>query len=104
MNSVEQIVVHEVLICCAVSPDNIYGDPLCERCVAVPYCGHNVFFGDKDGNWWSTFFGNDGRSPFRRRPAVLRVGLESDGRIRPVVPQKGLRGVSENTMPGEFAT
>lgn len=57
-----------------------YGD----RYLAIPHAGHNMFFTDKDGQWYSTFFGNDPAAPFRERPAILKVTFETDGRIRPV--------------------
>jgi len=48
-----------------------------------------MFFKDKDGNWRSTFYGNDRHAPFRERPAVLRVEFGPDGRIRPMLLREG---------------
>ena len=58
--------------CMVATSDNIYG-PYGPRRLAIPHAGHNMFFQDKDGNWWATFFGNDSRAPFRERPAILRI-------------------------------
>ncbi len=68
--------------CMAASADAIYG-PYGDRYEAVPHGGHNLFFADKDGKWWSTFFGNDATAPFRERPALLRIEVGQDGKIRP---------------------
>jgi len=50
----------------------------------VPHGGHNMLFRDKEGAWWSTFFGNDARAPFRERPAILRIELDEQHRVRPM--------------------
>jgi len=68
--------------CMAASSDSIYG-PCGPRYLAVPHGGHNVLFADKDGAWWSTFFGNDPLAPFHERPAILRIHIDEAGRIRP---------------------
>ncbi len=68
--------------CMIASADKI-GGPYGDRYLAIPHGGHNMFFQDKAGRWWSTFFGNDKNAPFRERPAILRVEFGSDGRVRP---------------------
>ena len=70
--------------CMVASSEHLFG-PYGERYVAVPHGGHNMLFKDKAGAWWSTFFGNDARAPFRERPAILRIELDPDGRVRPLV-------------------
>ncbi|NOY82846.1 MAG: family 43 glycosylhydrolase [Kiritimatiellaeota bacterium] len=65
------------------SSDNLYG-PYGDRYLAIPHGGHNTLFKDRDGKWWATFFGNDKAAPFRERPAILRIEIDSNGRIRPV--------------------
>ena len=45
----------------------------------------NSFFKDKDGQWWSTFFGNDKNAPFTEKPGILRVEFDKAGRIRPLI-------------------
>jgi len=70
--------------CMAASSDKIYG-PYGDRYLAVPGGGHNVLFKDGQGNWWSTYFGNDDKAPFRERPAILRIVIDKDNRIKPLV-------------------
>lgn len=57
--------------------------PWSARYLAIPHGGHNMFFRDRDGRWWSTFFGNSGYAPFRERPGLLRVEFGLDGAVRP---------------------
>jgi hypothetical protein len=54
--------------------------------VSVPYAGHNTFFKDADGNWWSTMFGNDAQAPIDKKPGLLRVEFDKDGHLRPFIP------------------
>ena len=54
--------------------------------VAIPHGGHNMFFQDKAGNWWSTLFGGDRLAPFEQRPALVRVEFAPDGTIHPLDP------------------
>jgi beta-xylosidase len=68
------------------SADHIYG-PYGPRYTAVVEGGHNNFFKDRAGRWWSTMFGNPrGASaktaPFLCRPAILPLTYEN-GRFRP---------------------
>ena len=57
--------------------------PWSERYLAVPHAGHANFFRDKNGRWWSTFFGNDRHSPFSAKPGVIPMKLDAQGRWRP---------------------
>ena len=68
--------------CMAASAPSLMG-PYGDRFLAVPHGGHNMFFRDRTGAWWSTFFGNDANAPFRERPALLRVEFGLDEHIRP---------------------
>jgi hypothetical protein len=68
--------------CMVAESENVYG-PYGPRYLAIPHGGHNMFFTDTEGQWWATFFGNDGRAPFRERPAILRIELDEAGRVRP---------------------
>ncbi|MGB6919026.1 MAG: family 43 glycosylhydrolase, partial [Phycisphaerae bacterium] len=52
--------------CMIAGSDKLLG-PYGDRYLAVPHGGHNMFFKDRDGRWWSTFFGNDPAAPFRER-------------------------------------
>ncbi|WP_167856840.1 hypothetical protein [Hymenobacter aquaticus] len=51
----------------------------------MPYAGHDVFFQDVRGQWWSTLFGNDDDAPVRKQAAVVPVEFDKQGHIRPVV-------------------
>lgn len=55
---------------------DIYG-PYSERKLCVPHGGHNTFFKDVEGRWWSTFFGNDAQSPFKERAGILGVHIKN---------------------------
>lgn len=69
--------------CYVASSKDLYG-PYGDRYLAVPHGGHNMFFKDMSGQWWSTFFGNDGDAPFREKPGLLRTEFGLDGEPRPV--------------------
>jgi hypothetical protein len=60
--------------------DNIYG-PYKQWHEAVPCGGGTNYFKDKKGNWWCCYFGNDPQSPFREKPAALRIDFDKDGKI-----------------------
>lgn len=60
--------------------ENLHG-PYRMRHEAAPCAGGGNVFRDKDGLWWSTYFGNDEQSHFREKPALLRVEFDPDGRI-----------------------
>lgn len=69
--------------CFVASSDYLVG-PYGDRYLAIPHGGHNTFFQDKDGQWWSTFFGNNASAPFQERPAALRIEFDEALRIRPM--------------------
>ncbi len=73
--------------CMIATADSVYG-PYGPRYLAIPHGGHNMLFKDKSGQWWSTFFGNDPRAPFRERPAILHIEWDEDGLIRPRLEQR----------------
>lgn len=60
--------------------ENLHG-PYRMRHEAAPCAGGGNVFEDKEGRWWSTFFGNDEQSHFREKFGLLRVEFDSDGRI-----------------------
>jgi xylan 1,4-beta-xylosidase len=75
---------------CVAMSDNIYG-PYHSRHEPVPCGGGTGFFQDNSGGWWSSFFGNDTQTPFREKPAIVKVDFAPDGRIivaahQPFVP------------------
>jgi hypothetical protein len=68
---------------------NVYG-PYTNVHIAVPHGGHNVFFKDKEGNWWSTLFGGDTpevAGQLKEQPGIVRVEFASDGTIHPLDPR-----------------
>lgn len=74
---------YDVLV---ASADNIYG-PYGPRYTAVVEGGHNNFFQDKEGRWWSTMFGNPrgasaATASFICRPAIVPMKYE-DGKFSP---------------------
>jgi xylan 1,4-beta-xylosidase len=64
----------------AAISDNVYG-PYDHRHEAVPCGGGTDYFQDKEGNWWCAYFGNDDQSPFREKPAIVRVEFDAEGLI-----------------------
>ncbi len=68
--------------CAMTSSANLFG-PYGPRYEAIPHGGHNAFFKDERGQWWSTYFGSDNLAPWQERPAVLPVEFDADGRLRP---------------------
>lgn len=65
----------------AAIAEHIYG-PYREWHEAVPCGGGTDYFEDKQGNWWCAYFGNDDQSPFREKPAIVKVDFDATGRIR----------------------
>jgi beta-xylosidase len=59
---------------------NLFG-PYTKWHEAVPCGGGTDFFQDKEGGWWSAFFGNDNQSPFREKPAIVKIDFAADGKI-----------------------
>ena len=68
--------------CMAASATNIYG-PYGPRYEAIPHGGHNAFYQDEKGQWWSTLFGSDATAPVHERACVLRIHFNSEGQIVP---------------------
>jgi len=62
--------------CAAALSKTIYG-PYSPRYEAIPHGGHNAFFQDEKGHWWSTYFG----PPWGERAAILPVDFDADGRM-----------------------
>ncbi|MFT3868322.1 MAG: family 43 glycosylhydrolase [Nibricoccus sp.] len=60
--------------------EKIYG-PYERRHEAVPCGGGTNYFRDKEGQWWCGYFGNDNQSPFREKPAIVKVEFDDDGLI-----------------------
>lgn len=62
--------------CWIATSKNIYG-PYSARYPAIPYGGHNMFFKDIEGQWWSTIF----NGPIRERPGILPINIDNNGQI-----------------------
>ena len=57
----------------------------------MPCGGGTGFFQDHAGGWWSSYFGNDAQSPFREKPAIVKVDFDAHGKVivaakQPFVP------------------
>ena len=68
--------------CAIASSSNLFG-PYGDRYEAIPHGGHNTFFQDAAGNWWSTYFGSDEHAPWSERPGILLIKIDARGRISP---------------------
>ena len=44
-------------------------------------CGGGGYFQDDAGHWYCTYFGNDEASPFREKPALVRIDIAPDDSI-----------------------
>lgn len=53
----------------------------------VPCGGGTGFFEDKQGNWWSSYFGNDTQSHFREKIGFVKVSFTLSGKIYPAKDQ-----------------
>lgn len=65
------------------SAGSVYG-PYTGRYRALPHAGHNDYFKDRSGQWWSTYFGSgDYYAPWLGRPGVIPVSINEEQRISP---------------------
>ena len=71
--------------CAIATATNLFG-PYGGRYEALPHAGHNTFFRDDRGQWWSTYFGSDDTAPWQERPGVLPVEFDAQGRVLPKNP------------------
>jgi beta-xylosidase len=62
--------------CMAATSSHLHG-PYSAREEVIPHGGHNTFFQDAEGKWWSTYFG----PPWHEQPAILPVQFAEDGRL-----------------------
>ena len=65
---------------CLGIADNVYG-PYRSRHESVPCAGGTGFFKDKEGRWWTSYFGNDSQSPFLEKPAIVRIDFDDSGKV-----------------------
>src|ERR1051325_9847054 len=75
---------YEPYHCMTAESETIQG-PYSARYVSVPYAGHNTFFQDGKGQWWSTIFGNDPQAPIQKQAGILPVTFDPAGHIKPVL-------------------
>jgi beta-xylosidase len=68
--------------CAIAQAKHVFG-PYGPRYEAIPHGGHNVFFQDERGDWWSTYFGSDPTAPWQEKPGVLPVHFDRSGRLLP---------------------
>ncbi len=62
--------------CWIATSKSVYG-PYSARYPAIPFGGHNMFFKDTGGKWWSTIF----NGPINERPCLLPVTIEFNGQV-----------------------
>ena len=67
---------------CAISTSQHLFGPYGERYEALPHAGHNMFFQDERGQWWSTYFGSDGSAPWSERAGVPPVEFGPAGKVQ----------------------
>jgi len=60
--------------------DHLYG-PYRQWHEAVACGGGGNYFQDDTGHWYCTYFGNDEASPFREKPALVRIDFAPDNTI-----------------------
>lgn len=72
--------------CMVATATNLLG-PYGARYEAIPHGGHNMFFMDERGQWWSSYFGSDGQAPWRERAGILPVEFSAEGRVQPASPK-----------------
>ena len=63
------------------STKSIYG-PYTGRYRALPHAGHNDYFQDRSGHWWSSYFGSgDYYAPWTVQPGIIPVNITNNGSI-----------------------
>ena len=72
--------------------DHLLG-PYTRRRVGVPHAGHGTVFRDKEGNWWTTMFGNDVTAPWRTRFGLVPLAIQGELSVR------GLDGPADRSHP-----
>lgn len=66
--------------CMISTSTNIYG-PYGPRYEALPHAGHNMFYRDEKGQWWSTYFGSDNQAPWQEKPGIIPVRFDAEGKV-----------------------
>lgn len=60
--------------------ESLYG-PYRQWHEAVPCGGGGNYFQANDGTWYCTYFGNDEASPFREKPALVKIDFAADDTV-----------------------
>lgn len=81
---------------CWIATSKTLEGPYSARYPAIPDGGHNMFFKDNQGGWWSTMF----NGPVSERPCVLPVDIRPDGQVS----LREVRGGGVRTDGGEDGT
>lgn len=63
------------------SSKSLFG-PYTKRRLGAPHAGHGTPFRDKEGRYWSTMFGNDVTSPWRRQFGLIPLDIGDERAIR----------------------
>jgi lysophospholipase L1-like esterase/pimeloyl-ACP methyl ester carboxylesterase len=67
---------------CVIAMSTNLTGPYGVRYEAIPHAGHNTYFKDNLGQWWSTYFGSDDTAPWTERPGILPIQFGADGRVQ----------------------
>lgn len=70
----------------ATSAESLEGPWSKTWCIA-PKCGNSRPFTDKEGRWWTPFFGNHFFGPWRELPGIYPLILDRDNPAQPLRPQ-----------------
>ncbi len=70
---------------CMIATAPKLSGPWSNRYLAIPDAGHNTFFRDKSGQWFSTIFGHSDHAVFREKPGILPVQFDRNGRVYPAM-------------------
>lgn len=66
---------------CYIATSSSVLGPYSDRYEAIPHGGHNMFFQDFQGMWYSTYFGSDKYAPWQEKPGIIPIEFGNDDRI-----------------------
>ena len=55
--------------------------PYTSRQFVMPHAGHSTLFQDNKHQWYAVFSGHDKTAPFRNRPGIMRLDIDSKGTV-----------------------
>lgn len=70
----------------AAVSDSLLGPYRAEQFV-LPHAGHSTLFHDHKDQWYAVFSGHDKTAPFRNRPGIVKLDIQSSGEILPAPEQ-----------------